>query len=72
MYTVGYAFFYSAWIISQSETILYVSLFGHFCQLLFLHFVETPHIERTYPEMIKEIQPQEEEVLFNKATGYYT
>jgi phosphatidylethanolamine N-methyltransferase len=51
MYTVGYSFFYGAWIISQSNTILFVSLFGHFCQLAFLHFVETPHIEKTYPEV---------------------
>jgi phosphatidylethanolamine N-methyltransferase len=58
MYTVGYSFFYGAWVISQSKTILFVSLFGHFCQLAFLHFIENPHIEKTYPE----VNPREDDI----------
>jgi len=42
MYTVGYAFYYGFSIITRSYTVLYVSLFAHFCQLLFLVVVEDP------------------------------
>eukprot|EP01121_Diplochlamys_sp_Union-15-3_P008041 TRINITY_DN2101_c0_g2_i3.p1 TRINITY_DN2101_c0_g2~~TRINITY_DN2101_c0_g2_i3.p1 ORF type:complete len:397 (-),score=53.40 TRINITY_DN2101_c0_g2_i3:91-1221(-) len=54
MYTIGYAFFYGASLIAQSYTVLYVSLFGHFCQLLFLGIVENPHIEKTYGDMVND------------------
>lgn len=37
---------YGASLIGQSYTILYVSLFAHVCQLLFLNLVETPHIKK--------------------------
>eukprot|EP01132_Coremiostelium_polycephalum_P009119 gene9119-11175_t len=54
MYTIGYTFYYGASLISQSYTVLYVSLFAHFCQLLFLVLVEDPHIQKTYPEIVEE------------------
>eukprot|EP00761_Pharyngomonas_kirbyi_P000699 gb/GECH01000699.1/.p1 GENE.gb/GECH01000699.1/~~gb/GECH01000699.1/.p1 ORF type:complete len:624 (+),score=118.98 gb/GECH01000699.1/:1-1872(+) len=51
MYTVGYAFYYGSAIITSSYTVLYVSLTAHILQLIFLAFVESPHIERTYGAM---------------------
>jgi phosphatidylethanolamine N-methyltransferase len=48
MYTVGYAFFYGFAIMSRSYTVLFVSLFAHVLQLLFLVVVENPHIDKTY------------------------
>lgn len=42
MYTVGYAFFYGFSLITRSYPVLYVSLFAHFCQMLFLTLVEDP------------------------------
>lgn len=54
MYTIGYCFYYGAALITQSSTVLYVSLFAHFCQLIFLALVENPHIEKTYPDMVED------------------
>ena len=44
MYTLGYMFYYGASLIAQSYTVLYVSLWAHFCQLLFLSLVEDPRM----------------------------
>ncbi|KAM9951962.1 hypothetical protein ACTFIT_002649 [Dictyostelium discoideum] len=54
MYTIGYTFYYGASLITQSYTVLYVSLFAHFCQLIFLVLVEDPHIQKTYPEIVED------------------
>lgn len=54
MYTIGYCFYYGAALLTQSSTVLYVSLLAHFCQLLFLAVVENPHIEKTYPDMVED------------------
>ncbi|EFA80267.1 Phosphatidylethanolamine N-methyltransferase [Heterostelium album PN500] len=54
MYTIGYSFYYGASLISQSYTVLYVSLFAHFCQMLFLVLVEDPHIQKTYPDIVED------------------
>eukprot|EP01120_Amphizonella_sp_Union-15-10_P014790 TRINITY_DN7316_c0_g1_i1.p1 TRINITY_DN7316_c0_g1~~TRINITY_DN7316_c0_g1_i1.p1 ORF type:complete len:731 (-),score=105.58 TRINITY_DN7316_c0_g1_i1:1-2193(-) len=71
MYTIGYAFFYGVSLISQSYTVLYVSLFGHFCQLLFLEVVENPHIKKTYPEMVQDQQPERQILLYHNQSGYF-
>eukprot|EP01113_Clastostelium_recurvatum_P001576 TRINITY_DN10642_c0_g1_i5.p1 TRINITY_DN10642_c0_g1~~TRINITY_DN10642_c0_g1_i5.p1 ORF type:complete len:772 (-),score=167.47 TRINITY_DN10642_c0_g1_i5:94-2361(-) len=54
MYTIGYGFYYGTALLSQSTTVLYVSLFAHFCQLLFLSLVEDPHIQKTYPDLVED------------------
>ncbi len=48
MYTIGYAFMYGFALLSRSYTVLYVGLFGHSCQLIFLVLVENPHIDKIY------------------------
>lgn len=48
MYSVGYIGFYAASLISSSYWVLFISLLAHSGQMLFLHFVETPHIEKIY------------------------
>ena len=47
-YTLGYAFMYGFALMSRSYTVLYVGLFGHSCQLIFLVLVENPHIDKIY------------------------
>jgi len=71
MYTIGYTFYYGASLLSQSYTVLYVSLLGHFCQLLFLGLVENPHIERIYGDMVQDKSPEDQTLLYNKQTGYF-
>lgn len=48
MYTVGYFFMYGFALLSSSYTVLVVSLVAHAMQLVFLKYVEDPHIEKTY------------------------
>ncbi|ODV97071.1 hypothetical protein PACTADRAFT_48835 [Pachysolen tannophilus NRRL Y-2460] len=48
MYSIGYAGYYGFALMTKSYTILFISIFGHICQLLFLKIVETPHIEKIY------------------------
>ncbi|KYR02205.1 Phosphatidylethanolamine N-methyltransferase [Tieghemostelium lacteum] len=62
MYTIGYTFYYGASLITQSYTVLYVSLFAHVCQLLFLVVVEDPHIQKTYPDIVEDPFIQKEKV----------
>jgi len=73
MYTIGYAFFYGASLLTQSYTVLYVSLVGHFCQLAFLNWVENPHIEKTYPGLIEDRNNIElrNKILYDTQTGYF-
>lgn len=49
MYTVGYAGYYGSALICRSYPLLAVSLIAHIAQLLFLAFVEEPHIQKIYP-----------------------
>jgi phosphatidylethanolamine N-methyltransferase len=51
MYTVGYAFFYGMSLLSQSYIVLYVSVFAHFAQLVFLTFAENPRMH-THPPLL--------------------
>lgn len=69
MYTLGYLFMYGASMLGQSYTILYVSLFAHLSQLLFLNFVETPHIKKIYPDMLED--PDTQTVLYGTKAGYF-
>eukprot|EP00871_Galdieria_phlegrea_P000925 jgi/Galph1/1833/GphlegSOOS_G512.1 len=48
MYTIGYAAYYGCCLIAQSYRLLFLSLFSHGSQLLFLMLVEEPHIQRLY------------------------
>ncbi|KAL0477540.1 phosphatidylethanolamine N-methyltransferase [Acrasis kona] len=48
MYTVGYSFYYGLSLITRSNTVLVVSFSAHMLQLIFLVFIENPHIEKTY------------------------
>lgn len=48
MYSIGYVGYYGFAIISKSYTILTVAIFGHFLQMIFLHYIENPHIDKIY------------------------
>jgi phosphatidylethanolamine N-methyltransferase len=48
MYSVGYAGFYGISMMAASYKVLFISIFAHAAQLIFLAIVESPHIERTY------------------------
>lgn len=48
MYSVGYAWMYGAALLSNSFVVFGLALFSHMMQMLFLMFVETPHIEKIY------------------------
>lgn len=48
MYSVGYVGYYGFALISKSYTVLVVALWGHFLQMIFLHYIENPHIDKIY------------------------
>ncbi|RLV90101.1 Phosphatidylethanolamine N-methyltransferase [Spathaspora sp. JA1] len=48
MYSVGYIGYYGFALIAKSYTVLVIAIFGHFLQMLFLQFIENPHIDKIY------------------------
>lgn len=55
MYSVGYVGYYGFALISKSYTVLVVAIFGHFLQMIFLHYIENPHIDKIYGPSKNEI-----------------
>ncbi|ODV79411.1 phosphatidyl ethanolamine N-methyltransferase [Suhomyces tanzawaensis NRRL Y-17324] len=55
MYSVGYIGYYGFAIIAKSYTVLVVAIFGHFLQMIFLHYIENPHIDKIYGPSKNEI-----------------
>jgi len=48
MYTVGYAAYYGFSLLCRSSTLLIISLLAHLAQILFLVYIEEPHIQKIY------------------------
>ncbi|KAK5165106.1 phosphatidylethanolamine N-methyltransferase [Saxophila tyrrhenica] len=48
MYSVGYAGYYGISMMAASYNVLFISIFAHALQMVFLSIVESPHIEKTY------------------------
>ena len=48
MYTIGYVGFYGFACIANHRNVLFISIFAHTMQLIFLKFVESPHMDKTY------------------------
>lgn len=48
MYTIGYVGFYGISCIANNRNVLFVSIFAHVMQLIFLKVVERPHMDKTY------------------------
>ncbi|KAL9646156.1 hypothetical protein ABK040_008033 [Willaertia magna] len=61
MYSVGYSFYYGVSLMSGSHVVLVVSFCAHMLQLIFLVFIENPHIEKIYGGMKPEMKEEEEE-----------
>lgn len=55
MYSVGYVGYYGFALIAKSYTVLAIAIFGHFLQMIFLHYIENPHIDKIYGPSKNEI-----------------
>lgn len=72
MYTVGYAFMYGFTLMAKSYTVFYVSVAGHLMQIIFLAFIENPHIDKTYNAIREPTEDERlrDEVLYDDAVGF--
>lgn len=73
MYTAGYGFIYGIPLISNSFTLFWVGVFAHICQILFLMFVEEPHIQKIYappPQDPSEEEQQRDKLLYEADEGW--
>ncbi|CAX39764.1 phosphatidylethanolamine N-methyltransferase, putative [Candida dubliniensis CD36] len=55
MYSVGYVGYYGFALIAKSYVVLAIAIFGHFLQMIFLHYIENPHIDKIYGPSKNEI-----------------
>ncbi|KAJ3268839.1 phosphatidylethanolamine N-methyltransferase [Terramyces sp. JEL0728] len=65
MYSIGYIGYYGMALLTQSYTVLFVSLAGHASQIIFLYYVERPQSKK-----IQEA-PEEEDEEFQKIKHSY-
>lgn len=73
MYTVGYCFYYGSAMVTHSYTVLYVSVWAHVCQMIFLVFIENPHIAKTYQTISEptEEEKKRDQILYNEVDGFF-
>ncbi|EGV63941.1 hypothetical protein CANTEDRAFT_93448 [Yamadazyma tenuis ATCC 10573] len=55
MYSIGYIGYYGFALIAKSYTVLILACIGHFLQMIFLHFIENPHIDKIYGPSVVEV-----------------
>ncbi|KND02139.1 uncharacterized protein SPPG_02633 [Spizellomyces punctatus DAOM BR117] len=63
MYSVGYIGFYGTALIAQSYWVLFISLAAHAAQMAFLHWVENPHIDKTYNPPTQKTEKEDRELM---------
>lgn len=71
MYTVGYSFYYGYSLMTNSYTMLFVSVWAHMMQLIFLTIVEEPHIQKTYGSTEPNINSDEYRILYDPKHGLF-
>jgi phosphatidylethanolamine N-methyltransferase len=72
MYSVGYAGYYGISMMAASYNVLFISIVAHAAQLIFLVYVENPHIEKTYnppPPRVKEQHPSPSDIEYANASA---
>jgi len=63
MYTVGYAWMYGFALASKSYEVCAVALLSHIFQILFLMYIENPHIDKVYGvEFVKKKSTHQENI----------
>jgi len=73
MYTVGYSFYYGYAMICHSYTVLWVSVLAHICQMIFLVFIEDPHIQKTYKTISEPTDDEKKRtaLLYDESEGFF-